>query len=293
MLRSMTGYASASGASEGWTWRWEMRGVNGRGRDVRLRLPDWIDGLDVAVRPLVEASVGRGSVQANLRVESSVAVTGEDQIAAAIERIRAVEAAARVQGLGLAPCRATDILGLRAEPHGGGDMEDAPALRDAVLMHLRTDILPEFQASREAEGRALAAILGQRIDAIAEAVTRAGRAAEDRIPRQRSAMEEALERLTKDAAAVPPDRLAQELALVAMRQDVTEELDRLAAHVEAARGHLVSDAPVGRKLDFLMQEFMREANTLGSKSQDGGLTAVALDLKVLVDQMREQVQNVE
>ena len=153
-------------------------------------------------------------------------------------------------------------------------------------------VLPAFLEVRSAEGAALDAILNQRLDEIASLIARAETAARDRMAGQGQALSDAVARVMADGPA-DPDRLAQELALIAVRQDVTEELDRLRTHVDAARTLLAVEGPKGRKLDFLMQEFNREANTLCSKSQDSALTAVGLDLKTVVDQLREQVQNVE
>lgn len=146
---------------------------------------------------------------------------------------------------------------------------------------------------REAEGRALHALLSDQLDSIAALVARAENEAGDRRDRVARQLREAHDRITASTGTIDPDRLAQELAVIGMKTDVTEELDRLGAHVDAARGLIGGDAPVGRKLDFLIQEFNREANTLASKSQDTTLTSTALDLKTIIERMREQVQNVE
>ena len=293
MIRSMTAYASVAGRREDCGWTWEMRGVNGRGLDLRLRAPDWIEGLEARVRSLIQDRLARGNVTVTLRVERDAGSGPFDSAAieSALDRIAAIEAIAAARGKVLAPCRATDILAMQAQ--AGAAKEADPALMAAIVVDLETRLLPSFVEMREAEGRALHAVLNEQLDATGALVARAAGEAEGRRERVVRQMREAHDRITATSDMIDPDRLTQELAVIGMKTDVTEELDRLHAHVDAARGLLDADAPVGRKLDFLMQEFNREANTLASKSQDTALTSTALDLKTVIERMREQVQNVE
>ncbi len=292
----MTGYATAPDAADGWTWSWEIRSVNGRGLDLRLRVPDWLPGLEPRLRALVQGQAVRGSVSISLRLAREGGEAGDGgldraAIEQALARIRAVEAVAAAEGRELLPVRATDVLAMRSGPEALG-AEESAALRDRVLATFETQALPAFAASRAAEGQALDAILTQRLDEIGDLVARARAAAEARRPGREAALSAAIARLPAEIA-VDPDRLAQELALIWVKQDVSEELDRLDTHLGAARGLVAAEGPKGRRLDFLTQEFVREANTLCSKSQDRELTALGLDVKSVIDQLREQVQNVE
>lgn len=294
MTASMTGFASVEGSGHGWRWSFELRSVNGKGLDLRLRIPDWVPGLEQALRGRVRAVAARGSVTLALRlVPDADQAAGLDPraVEAALERIRAVERIAAHQGRELVPLRATDILALRPERQAADEAQAAELLQ-ALLAHADAELLPAFDRARRDEGHALDAILNARLDEIGDLLSRAGDAAEARRAGQGDVLRAAIDRLSAEVT-LDPDRLAQELALIWVRQDVTEELDRLAAHLAAARDLIAADGPKGRRLDFLLQEVAREANTLCAKSQDAALTALGLDLKTVIDQVREQVQNVE
>jgi uncharacterized protein (TIGR00255 family) len=294
-LNSMTGYAAISGAGLGHAWTWDVRSVNGRGLDLRLRLPDWIEGLEPAARAAVGRVVTRGSITLSLRLSRDNAGEGAGAvdraaIARALAQVAAVQEMAAAAGVALAPPTATDVLSLRGAVEAGPDDEG----RAALLARLTDDLArltAAFAQSRAAEGAALAGVLTGHVDAIAALTEAAATAAEARRPDAERSLHEALARVT--AEGVDPARLHAELALLAVKADVTEEIDRLRAHVAAARALIAEAGAVGRKLDFLTQEFMREANTLCSKAQSPGLTAIGLDLKAVIDQLREQVQNVE
>lgn len=296
MTRSMTGFASASGRHESWSWSAEIRSVNGRGFDIKLRMPDWIEGLEQAVRPMVQSRVSRGSVTFSLRVAqetgSDVASLNTAALDGAIDLVRRVGDAARAGGLTLAQPAVGDILGIRGVLESGTRQEDTGSLRDAILRAM-PDLMSAFDQMRAAEGAQLARVLSDQIDTVEALVGEARALLPERAGRMASTLAETLSRVLENAAGADPDRVAQELALIAVKADVAEELDRLTAHVEAARGLLSETGPKGRKLDFLTQEFNREANTLCAKAQHSGLTRVGLDLKHVIDQMREQVQNVE
>lgn len=296
MLRSMTAFAAAKGAQDGFSWTWEMRSVNGKGLDLRLRVPDWVDGLEAGLRARAGKVLGRGNVSLNLRLvrddgAGALAVNAaqlEDVLTAMAE----VENRAMTRGVTLAPATAADLLGLRGVLDTGAGEDDTTALCKTLLADFET-VLAAFLDMRATEGRALAAVLTAQLDDIERLTGEAAQAAEARRPEMEQAFKAALARVMETADTADEARIAQEMALIAVKADVTEELDRLRAHVAAARDLLAAGSPVGRKLDFLSQEFNREANTLCSKAQNKALTATGLELKTVIDQMREQVQNVE
>jgi uncharacterized protein (TIGR00255 family) len=295
---SMTGFAARRGAGAGHVWAWDLRSVNGKGLDLRLRLPDWIEGLEPAVRTDLQKALTRGNVSLSLKVapetggEEAAFRLNPAQLAAALSALTQVESAARAAGLTLSPPSAADVLTLRGVLDQAQQDQDTGPLARAILADLPA-LLADFAAMRAAEGAALERVLAAQLDRIAALAAEAAQELARRTTAQADALQDALTRLLAATDAVDESRLAQELALLAVRTDVTEELDRLSAHVAAARALLAEPGPVGRKLDFLMQEFMREANTLCSKAQSIGLTRIGLDLKTVIDQMREQVQNVE
>jgi len=294
----MTGFASARGEGHGFAWAWEIRAVNARGRDIRLRLPDWIEGLEAALRPLVQGAVARGAVTVSLKLQREAEAAARlapdpellHQVLATLKAIEQ-EAAAR-HDLRLAPTSAAQILDLRAFAESARPEADSAPLRAALVGQFPA-LLEAFDTMRAAEGAALARVIGAQLDTIAALTDRAARAAEARKEKMAQTLRENLARVLDNSEGADPDRVAQELALIAVKADVTEEIDRLRAHVDAARALLEADGPVGRKLDFLTQEFNREANTLCAKAQSVELTRIGLDLKAVIDQMREQVQNVE
>ena len=295
---SMTGFAARRGTGAGYSWVWDLRSVNGKGFDLRLRLPDWIDGLELAIRSELQKAVTRGNVSLTLKVsqdetrETAAFHLNPVTLGAALTALAGVEAAAMAAGVTLRQPTAADVLTLRGVLDQTAQDNDTTALRTALLADF-PGLLADFVAMRAAEGTSLAAVIGAQIDQI-EALTRDALAeTATRTATKAETLREAVARVLAATDAVDEVRLAQELALLAVKTDVTEELDRLTAHVAAARAHLADPAPMGRKLDFLIQEFMREANTLCSKAQSLALTRIGLDLKTVIDQMREQVQNVE
>jgi uncharacterized protein (TIGR00255 family) len=295
---SMTGFAARRGAGAGYSWAWDLRGVNGKGLDLRLRVPDWIDGLEAAVRVELQKALTRGNVSLTLKVtqdegrDDTAFRLSDTVLAAALGALGRVEAAAMEAGVTLRQATAADVLTLRGVIDASAQETETTPLRQALLADL-PGLLADFHAMRATEGGALAAVLTGQLDQIAGLTADAQRETAARSTSQADTLRDGLARILAATDAVDPARLAQELALLAVKTDVTEELDRLAAHVDAARALVADPAPVGRKLDFLMQEFMREANTLCSKAQSLQLTRIGLDLKTVIDQMREQVQNVE
>lgn len=293
-LVSMTGFAEARGAFEGLRWRWEAKSVNARGLDLRLRLPPGYDSLEPAIRTLAVERFRRGAVQASLALEQQESSRGfridPAALAGAVKVARQIAAET-----GLAPARVDGLLGLKGvivqdEAELLGDAERLA--RDARLIETLSDAFDRLAAARRNEGAKLAAIIHKLLDEI-ETLTHE---AASHAAAQPAALRERLAAQIGDLLApgtVPEDRIAQEAALLAVKADVREELDRLAAHVAEARLLLKGGGGAGRKLDFLAQEFQREANTLCAKSADIGLTRIGLALKAAIDQLREQAQNVE
>lgn len=291
---SMTGFAESAGSHEGLRWRWEAKSVNGRGLDLRLRTPPGFDALEQPARMLASERFRRGNLQVSLTVEAQDSARGlkVDPVALASAVKLAREIASET---GLAPARIDGILALK----GVIVQEEMVALDPVVRAHRDAEILRSlamaFDAlarARAGEGAKLAQLLSAQVGEIERLVGEAESlsAAQPQALRQRLAaqMQELL-----SGSPLTEDRLAQEIALLATRADVREEMDRLKAHIQDARALLASGEAVGRKLDFLSQEFNREANTLCSKSSDIALTRIGLALKAVIDQFREQAQNVE
>ena len=286
MIRSMTAYANTESATpQGWL-ACEVRAVNSRFLEVGVRLPDELRALEPQVRERTAARLARGKVDATFRYRPPVAAA--DLL---LDERTAAQLAATADALKARfPQLATDFAGLLDWPGllVKPELDQAGLTQAALALLDRT--LDEFIAGRAREGANLAAALLERLGGVERIV------AEVRVllPDIRAALRAKLEsRLAELAQAAESGRLEQELVLQLSRIDVDEELDRLAAHVTEARRVLALDEPVGRRLDFLMQEFNREANTLASKSVDQRATRAAVDLKVLIEQMREQVQNLE
>jgi len=296
MIRSMTGFAAASGAYENWSWSWELRAVNGKGLDLRLRVPDWIEGLETALRKQLTATAARGNITCNLRItrsESDGALqVNTAQVDALLTALHDIEARAMDRGVSLAPSRASDLLTMRGVLEQAEEAKDTDGLRAALLADF-PDLLADFNAMRQTEGAALAQVMQDQLTEVETLSTQAATIAQTRKEEMAATLRRNLSRVLDNSEGADADRVAQELALIAVKADVTEEIDRLAAHVAAARALIGQGGPVGRKLDFLMQEFNREANTLCAKAQSTELTTVGLALKAVIDQMREQVQNVE
>ncbi len=296
MIKSMTGFASGKGEFGPHSWTWELRSVNGKGLDMRIRVPDWLTGLEAALRAVLSKSLSRGNVTLSLRISRDESqpdlALNTVAMSAALDALQQTQAMAEARGIALAPSKASDLLTLKGMLDAGAEADD-PAPLVAQMTTEFTPLLAAFLDMRQTEGEALAAILASQLDQVAELTAQAAELAEQRKDKMAEALRENLARVLDNAQGVEPERVAQELALIAVKADITEEIDRLSAHVTAARDLLAQDSAVGRKLDFLMQEFNREANTLCSKAQSADLTSVGLELKAVIDQMREQVQNVE
>jgi uncharacterized protein (TIGR00255 family) len=297
-LSSMTGFGRSDGRAGGLGWVWELRSVNARGLDLRLRLPPGFDALEPALRDAAGAVLKRGSITANLTVkreDAAVLVVDEAALEAALRLAQAL--AARIADC--PPPRAEALLALpgvlRSVAAEAPDPLAAVQAHGAALREGFTLALAALVESRRAEGARLAALLTSQLAEVAQLRARAHAQAHDQPGVQRTRMMETLQSLLREAGAgpLPEERIAQEVALLASRSDVREELDRLDSHIQAAHALLAEGAQIGRRFDFLVQEFNREANTLCSKSASAALTTTGLALKALIEQLREQVQNIE
>lgn len=300
MTHSMTGYASHRGETDGWRWVWDVRSVNGRGLDIRLRVPDWIEGLEPMLRETLRGAISRGSVTLSLRLQRDTEADQRIEIDAealtsVLSTIHRIEAEAKEAfSMSLQPVQATDILPLVRKTVAVDDgNEEKSRFLVATLKQDVVHLLEAFTQSRKDEGLRLAAILNDQVTRVADLTADAEAEAQARADTVSKNLRANLARVLENADGADENRVAQELALIAVKADITEEIDRLKSHVVSARDLLRQSGPVGRKLDFLTQEFNREANTLCSKSQSKDLTRIGLDLKAVIDQMREQVQNVE
>lgn len=292
----MTGYASHNGQGGGYSWSWDLRSVNGKGLDIRLRVPDWIDGLEPAIREQLGKQLKRGNVSLSLRVvqETSALSMRVDQgiLAQTLQALSMAEQMAEQQGVVLRSSSAAELLGQKGVMVQDTGDQNTDEVRKLLIADLG-GVIEAFQEMRASEGAALHEVLTVQLSEVSELVRQAKEIEGDRRDKARQKLQDALTRVIDNTDHLDEGRVAQELALIAVKADITEELDRLTAHVDAAQELLAQSGPIGRKLDFLMQEFNREANTLCSKSQFTELTRIGLDLKATIDQMREQVQNVE
>lgn len=293
-LKSMTGFSRAAGSHGAWRWAWEIKAVNAKGLDLRVRLPQGFDAIEQDAKARAARQLSRGTCYATLTAQRDSAAPEVRINTAALVALQ--EALAQLPASErLRPASLDGLLAIRGivDVVDSVDGEETMKAVQAAALASLDVALSGLVAMRETEGRALQAVLSQRLETIA----RLAQAAEDCPGRKSEAVRERLARSVAElAGAAPmldPARLHQEAILLAAKADVREELDRLIAHVAAARDLIASDQPVGRKLDFLAQEFAREANTLCSKSNDPALTSIGMDLRVEIEQFREQVQNIE
>lgn len=293
-VHSMTGFARTEGGSEAVTWFWELRSVNGKGFDMRLRLPPGLDALDAKLRAIASKSVSRGTIHASLtlsRQQSALEVRLNEDV------LQQVHAAARraVDLVGGTMPDTSELLGLR------GVLEIAEADAQAVIEGPAANAvisdfekaLGELVAARAGEGSRLLTVISEQVDEIERLTGVAEAAPARRSEAIQARLGEQVRRLLEADQSMDPNRLYQEAVILATRADVEEELKRLHSHISAARELLQAGGVIGRKLDFMAQEFQREANTLCSKSIDSVTTEAGLALKVKIDQLREQVQNLE
>jgi uncharacterized protein (TIGR00255 family) len=292
-LASMTGFARTEGTIETLTWAWELRAVNGRGLELRFRLPPGWDALEPGYREMAGKVLKRGNVNANLNVRRDTETRPSiDEAALANILSLAMNLHGRIPGSPVP--RAESLLTMP------GVMRQAPAdpvqERDTAASPVQAGFalaLEALVAARAAEGARLATVMSGQLDDIARLRDQAAAEAADQPAAHQMRVMETLRGLLRESPSLPEERIAQEVALLAARSDVREELDRLASHIEAARALMEEGTNIGRRFDFLVQEFNREANTLCSKSASVALTNTGLRLKATIEQLREQVQNIE
>jgi uncharacterized protein (TIGR00255 family) len=293
-LKSMTGFARGDGVHGDTSWHWEARSVNGRTLDLRLRFPTGFEALEIRARSLAQEKLARGNCTINLWVKRE---TGRTEIRLNETALRQAEAVAeRARDLtGLKHARLDTLLGMRGvvETAESEESEDAlAALHHAMIASLAAT-LDQLVRARSGEGERLQAVIEKQLAAIGRLVEIAASAAAQLPAAIAIRLTEQIARLTEASSTLDPERLHQEALLLAAKADIQEELDRLRAHVAAANELIASGQPVGRKFEFLAQEFNREANTLCSKAADIETTRTGLELKTVIDQLREQVQNIE
>ena len=302
-VTSMTGFARSEGHFEGrlpFAWVWEAKSVNGKNLEVRLRLPQGFESLEIPARQAAAELFTRGSLTLSLSLAAETATreiavdeTLLDALIALASR-KSSQLGPDVMGKAIAPARLDGLMAL-AQARGSSEQLDAETLaaRDAKLVGgLKTALTGLAQARRQ-EGARLAAVVGGHIDTVATLSTKARSLAATQPEALKARLFRQIEELVGSTPALPADRMAQEAVLLALKYDVREELDRLTSHVTQARELLGKGEPCGRRLEFLSQEFNREANTLCSKSADVTLTQIGLALKSAIDQFREQIQNIE
>ncbi len=290
----MTGFARSQGVSGAYGWVWEIRSVNAKGMDLRLRLPPGWDAIEPTLRARAAEVLARGTLHATLTVEregaAPVVKVNEQVLQAVIGTLNSL--ADRIEA---EPARLDGILAIKGviEVTDAAESEDERAAAQAAVVKGFDGVLADLTQMRRHEGEALGRVLGTRLDEISALVARAEAAPGRKAEAIKARLAEQIANLLEASARFDADRLHQEAILLASKADLREELDRLVAHVAQASKMLRDGGAVGRRLDFLAQEFNRETNTLCAKANDLELTNIGLELKSLVEQFREQVQNLE
>ncbi len=293
-VASMTGFARTQGSLGPWRYAWELKTVNSKGLDLRLRTPPGFDAVEVKARAAIPARIARGTCSANLTAKREDAGGAARINREALDRVLKALEDVPLNG-NLRPASLDGLLSVRGvlevvEPED--DEAQRAALEQAVLAAL-DEALDHLVASRRSEGAALADVLGLRLDRIADLSARAEALPARQPEAIRARLAQQVAALLEAGDGFDPQRLHQEAVMLAVKADIREELDRLAAHVASARALLAAGGAVGRRLDFLAQELSRESNTLCAKSNDPALAAIGLEMKIEVEQWREQVQNLE
>lgn len=293
-LSSMTGFTRRGGEQAPFKWNWEIKSVNNKGLEVRIKLPGFLDGFDLDLKKKIGTRLTRGSVFLNLVVER----TGDsERFVVNEERLSELtDMAERYAGKpGLAPARVDGLFAVKGIVDLVSDDLDEDEIIElqSVLLSDLTALLDDLIAARNDEGSRMQAVLEEQLGAMRALLEEARQAVGNRDEAMKVRFSAQLQKLQNVDKPVSEDRLAQEIAMMAVKADIQEEFDRLDSHFDEAKKLLAADKPVGRRLDFLCQEFNREANTLCSKSNDAKLTRIGVDLKVLIDQFREQIQNIE
>ncbi|GBF25306.1 hypothetical protein MnTg02_00336 [bacterium MnTg02] len=293
-LKSMTGFARADGKLDSIRWHWEIRTLNSRGLDIRMRVPSGFDGLEQRVREACSNRLGRGNCSVSLNIKREAGLgelrLNENALREVVSALGQVEKIIQAK-----PARLDGILSLKgvleySEPE---DNEELIAARREALLDSLAEALDDLIGARETEGARLHQAIANQIEQIGEIVAKIMSAPARQPDKIRERLQQQIRRLTSEDLGLDEARLHQEAMLLATKADIEEELERLKAHIASARELLDAKGPAGRRFEFLAQEFNREANTICSKSNDPELTNLGLSLKAVIDQMREQVQNIE
>ena len=292
-LKSMTGYGRSEGEFEHWSWVWEVRSVNGKSLDMRFRLPPGFESLEPKIRKTVAGALKRGNLQITLTMNSSGGISNYTINHALVETLL-TEGQMLTAKHGLAPASVDGLYrvdGVLVEGTGAG--ADAPQMKarnQAILLSLE-DMLKSLISARTQEGSAMGEVLEQCVSSMEALTTKARQCESTILTNIKQKFDSKIKELLGEE--LPPERFAQETAILAVKADVREELDRLDAHIAQAKSLMALGKPIGRKLDFLSQEFIREINTLCSKSIDIEMTQIGLEMKSVVEHLREQAANIE
>jgi len=293
-LASMTGFTRRGGEAGPFTWNWELKSVNNKGLEVRTKIPGFLDGFDIEIKKVVSAALTRGSVFLNLQIDR--AADSERFVVNEARLADLIDVAARYSDQpGVVPASIDGLLSVKGVVELVSDApsdDELASLRASLLADLKL-LVAELVVARQAEGQRMEAFLTKQLSEMQGLMAAAKVAVGDRGAAMRERFMSQVKKLEQSDKPVSDERLAQEIAVMAVKADIQEEFDRLESHFVEAATLLEAKKPVGRRLDFLCQEFNREANTLCSKSGDTQLTKIGVDLKVLIDQFREQVQNIE
>ncbi|MCY3875648.1 MAG: YicC family protein [Rhodobacteraceae bacterium] len=293
----MTGFATMSGQSGALNWAWELRSVNGRGFDIRFRLPGQCETLETSLRHAISRVCSRGRVSVSLNIGHDHRDAGilfdRLELDAVLDATRMIADAARDRGISLTPDSPSGILASAIATRGSGERESDLSELTPILEREIVKVVESWDESRLSEGRLIGEVLDSQVGSIASLVEDAEKTVTGSQSGAADRLRDNVAKLLDAKGDLDEGRIALELALLAVRSDVSEEIDRMRAHVVSARQLLETGGVIGRRFDFLAQELNREANTLCSKASSSGLNAVGLELKVVVDQLREQVQNVE
>jgi len=299
LVQSMTGFGVVTGESQAHSWTAELRSVNGKGLDIKIRVPDWIDSLEGEVRARLKQLIKRGNVTLTIKLQNDESEQtnslslDEGILSQTLNNIAKIEQLGLDQGVSFTPSKAADLLAIKGiMTNKALSQEQLDTLCSEILTSL-DPLYNSFLFSRSSEGAQLLKFLETQLDALRAELDNAKALLGARDDHMRGLLKTQLAKILENTPQFDAQRMAQEVALIFVKSDVAEELDRLAIHIQAASDLLKAGGAVGRRMEFLMQEFNREANTLCAKAQFSELTSIGLEMKVIIDQMREQIQNLE
>ena len=299
LVQSMTGFGVVTGESQAHSWTAELRSVNGKGLDIKIRVPDWIDSLEGEVRARLKQLIKRGNITLTIKLQNDESEQtnslslDEGILSQTLNNIAKIEQLGLDQGVSFTPSKAADLLAIKGiMTNKALSQEQLDTLCSEILTSL-DPLYNSFLSSRSSEGAQLLKFLETQLDALRAELGNAKALLCARDDHMRGLLKTQLAKILENTPQFDAQRMAQEVALIFVKSDVAEELDRLAIHIQAASDLLKAGGAVGRRMEFLMQEFNREANTLCAKAQFSELTSIGLEMKVIIDQMREQIQNLE